>query len=231
MKKYSLIDVLSASFAAHRINGDYYRDTRRFSEEVPTQFSNKDCIGLQFATEEYKIPKDWQQMTIKEEDMANAVASVDWINKAFALQIISDTLSDYMKQLIECINTKELSEQQFGIVAPLPRIFFEGKRKKSLKTNLKEKYKGSKHISTVGSNFSGMFTLNEIRFVEKYTCHVLNGAVEGNLVSFFKNFDQTKDLPKEGTTFNIKGKIKRHGENFITKFPETRKNRLTNTFN
>ena len=101
MKKYSLIDVLSASFAAHRINGDYYRDTRRFSEEVPTQFSNKDCIGLQFATEEYKIPKDWQQMTIKEEDMANAVASVDWLNKAFALQIISDTLSDYMKQLIE----------------------------------------------------------------------------------------------------------------------------------
>ena len=66
-----------------------------------------------------------------------------------------------------------------------------------------------------------MFTLNEIKFVERYTCHVLNGAVEGNLVSFFKNFDQTKDLPKEGTTFSIKGKVKRHGENFITKFPET----------
>ena len=221
MKKYSLIQILEASFAAHRINGDYYRDTRRFSEDVPTQFSNKECIGLQFAEEDYKIPNDWQPMKITEEDTKNSIASVEWINKAFALQVISDTLSDYMKQLMECINSKELSINEFGIVAPLPRIYFEGKRKKALKTDLKEKYRGSKHISTVGSNFSGQFTLNEIRFVERYTCHVLNGSVEGNLVSFFKNFDQTKDLPKEGTTFSIKGKVKRHGENFITKFPET----------
>ena len=160
-------------------------------------------------------------MTIKEEDMTNAIASVDWINKSFALQVISDSLSDYMKQLMACINTKELSEQEFGIVAPLPRIFFEGIRKKSLKNNLKEKYRGSKHISTIGSVFEGAFTLHEIKFVDKYTCHVLNGSHEGNLISFFKSFDQTKDLPKENTTFKIKGKVKRHGENFITKFPET----------
>ena len=41
----------------------------------------------------------------------------------------------------------------------------------------------------------------------------------GNSLTFY--LDQTKDLPKEGTTFKIKAKVKRHGENFITKFPET----------
>ena len=137
MKKYSLIQILEASFAAHRINGDYYRDTRRFSEDVPTQFSNKECIGLQFAEEDYKIPNDWQPMKITEEDTKNSIASVEWINKAFALQVISDTLSDYMKQLMECINSKELSINEFGIVAPLPRIYFEGKRKKALKSKIK----------------------------------------------------------------------------------------------
>ena len=209
----------SASFAAYRINGDYYKETRRF-EESPTQFSNKDSIGQQFSDKEF-TPPDWQQMTITNADMENAVESIKWINKEFAMQIIADTLSDYMKSLITCLNTKELSKEDFGIIAVTPKIYFEGVKKKSVKKTLKDSYRESKHISTIGSVFEGAFTLHEIKFVDKFTCHVLNGSHEGNLISFFKSFDQTKELPKEGTTFKIKAKVKRHGENFITKFPET----------
>ena len=219
MKKHSLLDILSASFAAYRINGDYYKETRRF-EESPTQFSNKDSIGQQFSDKEF-TPPDWQQMTITNADMENAVESIKWINKEFAMQIIADTLSDYMKSLITCLNTKELSKEDFGIIAVTPKIYFEGVKKKSVKKTLKDSYRESKHISTIGSVFEGAFTLHEIKFVDKFTCHVLNGSHEGNLISFFKSFDQTKELPKEGTTFKIKSKVKRHGENFITKFPET----------
>ena len=219
MKKHSLLDILSASFAAYRINGDYYKETRRF-EESPTQFSNKDSIGQQFSDKEF-TPPDWQQMTITNADMENAVESIKWINKEFAMQIIADTLSDYMKSLINCLNTKELEIDTFGVVAVTPKIYFEGVKKKSIKKTLKDTYRESKHISTIGSVFEGAFTLHEIKFVDKFTCHVLNGSHEGNLISFFKSFDQTKELPKEGTTFKIKAKVKRHGENFITKFPET----------
>ena len=219
MKKHSLLDILSASFAAYRINGDYYKETRRF-EESPTQFSNKDSIGQQFSDKEF-TPPDWQQMTITNADMENAVESIKWINKEFAMQIIADTLSDYMKSLINCLNTKELEIDTFGVVAVTPKIYFEGVKKKSIKKTLKDTYRESKHISTIGSVFEGAFTLHEIKFVDKFTCHVLNGSHEGNLISFFKSFDQTKELPKEGTTFKIKAIVKRHGENFITKFPET----------
>ena len=218
MKKQPLLDILSASFAAYRINGDYYKETRRF-QESPTQFSNKDCLVNQFATEYF--PPDWQPMTVTDTDMENAIEAVKWINKEYAMQIIADSLTDYMKNLINCLNTKELSMEDFGIVAVTPKIYFEGVKKKSVKKTLKDSFKESKHISTIGSVFEGAFTLHEIKFVEKYTCHVLNGSHEGNLISFFKSFDQTKDLPKEGTTFKIKAKVKRHGENFITKFPET----------
>ena len=217
--KYSLLDVLSASFSAYRINGDHYKETRRF-EESPTQFSNKDCLKYQFAYPEV-APPDWQHMTVTNDDMENAIESIKWINKEFAMQIIADSLSDYMKSLINCLNTKELEIDTFGIVAVTPKIYFEGVKKKSIKKTLKDTYRESKHISTIGSVFEGAYTLHEIKFVDKYTCHVLNGSHEGNLISFFKSFDQTKDLPKENTTFKIKGKVKRHGENFITKFPET----------
>ena len=160
-------------------------------------------------------------MTVTNDDMENAIESIKWINKEFAMQIIADSLSDYMKSLINCLNTKELEIDTFGVVAVTPKIYFEGVKKKSIKKTLKDTYRESKHISTIGSVFEGAFTLHEIKFVDKYTCHVLNGSHKGNLISFFKSFDQTKDLPKENTTFKIKGKVKRHGENFITKFPET----------
>jgi hypothetical protein len=160
-------------------------------------------------------------MTIKDEDLQNAVASVEWINKENTLAIMADTLSDYMKNLITCLNTQQLTKEQFGVVAVTPKIYFEGKKKKDVKKSLKTNFSESKHISTIGSTFQGEFTLHEIKFVDKFSCHVLNGSCNGNLVSFFKSFDQTKELPKESTTFNIKAKIKRHGENFITKFPET----------
>ena len=77
MKKQPLLDILSASFAAYRINGDYYKETRRF-QESPTQFSNKDCLVNQFATEYF--PPDWQPMTVTDTDMENAIESVKWIN-------------------------------------------------------------------------------------------------------------------------------------------------------
>ena len=216
---FNLIDVLSGSFAAYRINGDYYKETRRFTESQ-TLFSNKDALVFQFKDQSH-MPPDFHRMKVIDEDLVNAVEAVKWINKEYAMQIIADTLSEYMKSLIECLNSKNVNVNQFGIVAVAPKIYFEGVKKKTIKRTLKDTFRESKHISTIGSVFESNFTLHEIKFVDKFSCHVLNGSCEGNLISFFKSFDQTKELPKEDSTFKIKGKVKRHGENFITKFPET----------
>ena len=105
-----------------------------------------------------------------------------------------------------------------GIV---PKVYFDSLLKKTTKKDLKTNFGESKHISTIGDKIEGSFTLKGIKFVDKFSCHVLNGHIEGNLVSFFKNFDQTNQLPQEGVTFKLSGKVKRHGENYVTKLPET----------
>ena len=92
---------------------------------------------------------------------------------------------------------------------------------KETKKEIKEINSESKHIGLVGQPVEGMFYIRDIKFVEKFTCHVVNGHIDGNLVSFFKSFDQTKELPKVGTEVKIRGKVKRHGENYQTKLPET----------
>ena len=140
------------------------------------------------------------------------------------LNIIAGTLSDFMKSVMQYISSEKLGTHSYGVLAVVPKVYFEGSKKKVLKKELKHTFRESKHIGIVREPVIGMFTLNETKFVERFACNVFNGSIEGNLVSFFKNIDQTQVLPKEGTTFKIKGKVKRHGENFITKFPETQLN-------
>lgn len=217
---YDTLDVLSVAFATHRHNGGYYRDTRRFSEDTPTLFSNKDSLTYQVSSFETP-PPDFQPITVTDEDRDNARKSVDFLHKDNALGIIAGSLNDFMTTLLDTISRSTLKKADFGVVAVLPKVYFDSFEKKTLKKKLKGDFNESRHIGRKGELVVGMFTLNEIKFVERFGCHVLNGSIEGNLVSFFKSFDQTKDLPIVNTTYKLKGKVKGHGENFITKLPET----------
>ena len=65
---YNTEQVLLFAFAAYRRNkGEYIKDTRRFSEDTPTQFSNKDLV--RFAVmKELGSPDDLIQLEITQED-------------------------------------------------------------------------------------------------------------------------------------------------------------------
>ena len=217
-------DVVASAFAAHRINKGYFRETRRFSTEgMDTLFSNKEMLTYQFSEKQYRQP-DFKKFRILKKDKDLAKEAIDWLHKENALNIIAGNLTDFMDSLMKCISTDNLTKNNFGTVAVLPKVYFENSKKKTLKKELKNSFSESRHIGKVKEAITGMFTLHEIRFIDKFACHVCNGNMDGNLVSFFKNFDQTQVLPKEGTIFHIKAKVKRHGDNFITKFPETQLN-------
>ena len=221
---FPTLDVVASAFAIHRINKGYFRETRRFSTEgMNTLFSNKEAITYQFAKKEHCQP-DFKKFRVTKKDKETAKEAMHWLQRENALNIIAGTLTDFMDSLMKYISTDKLARHSYGTIAVLPKVYFENSKKKTLKKELKTSFRESRHIGNVKEVVVGMFTLNEIRFIDKFACHVCNGSMDGNLVSFFKNFDQTQVLPKEGTTFNIKAKVKRHGENFITKFPETQLN-------
>jgi len=218
------IEVLAQAFAAYRINKGHVQDTRRFSEDTPTQFSQKDMLAMSLTEHKDRVPEDFKFFKFNDQDMIDAVDAVKFVNKDTALKQIAGTLSDYMQNLVSCINAKEISNLEFGIVAVLPKIYFETRHKKEYKKKIKTEFGESKHIGIPGTVVQGDFCINEIKFVEKFGCHVLNGTIETNLVSFFKNFEAGKELPEANSTVKIKGKVKRHGENFVTKLPETQLN-------
>ena len=217
------IDILATAFAAHRINGGYFKETRRFTEPTPTTFANKELLNYKLHRDNY-TPEDFIDFKVTTKDRKVAEESIDWLQRDNTLNIIAGTLSDFMKSVMQYISSEKLGTHSYGVLAVVPKVYFEGSKKKVLKKELKHTFRESKHIGIVREPVIGMLTLNETKFVERFACNVFNGSIEGNLVSFFKNIDQTQVLPKEGTTFKIKGKVKRHGENFITKFPETQLN-------
>ena len=223
-KTLQALDVIATAFAAYRINNGYFKETRRFSTEgQATLFSNKELLHYQL-DEAHENPPDFKRFRIRKADKKHAEEAVRWLSRENALNIIAGNLSDFMDSLMKYISSDKLSKNSYGVVAVVPKVYFEGSKKKTIKKKLKTSFRESRHIGTIGEPVTGMFTLNEIKFIDKFTCHVCNGNIEGNLVSFFKNFDQTKVLPKEGSTFHLKAKVKRHGENFITKFAETQLN-------
>lgn len=224
---YNTEKVLAQSFASYRINNnEYVSDTRRYSEDVATKFSSKEMLiyNLMAAKDIAFRPKDFVPFVPTKEDIQNSKDAVLYINKDTSLQQIAGTLSDYMKNLLVCINSEQIHKNDFGVVAVLPKIYFETKNKKEYKKKLKSEFTESKHIGLPGAIVTGLLKINEVKFVEKFGCHVINGNIENNLVSFFKNFEAGKPIPEQGSTIKIKGKVKRHGENFVTKLPETQLN-------
>tara|TARA_B110000305_G_C19454305_1_gene649897 strand:- start:2077 stop:2766 length:690 start_codon:yes stop_codon:yes gene_type:complete len=223
--KYSTTEVLAKSFAAYRVNGSVVKDTRRFSEQTPTLFANKEILVY---TNEYSHtpPNDFiiSDYKVLPEDHTNVKEAVAFINRDTSLQQIAGTLSNFMETLVQSINSKEILNSDFGVIALLPKVYFEQKHKKNYKKEIKKSFGESNHVGKPGEVITGEITVNEIKWVDKFSCHVVNGNMGNNLVSFFKDFKPETVLPKVNDVIKIKAKIKRHGENFVTKLPETQLN-------
>lgn len=215
-------ELLAVAFTAYRVNDGFVRDTRRFSEsENDTKFSNKEMLKYHYAKDPSWLPEDWKAIVVNQEDRQNAIDAVKFLNKEFSLQMIAGTINDFIKSLLSKANSQECTQGDIGVLCLLPKVYFETKSSKESKKHIKSTFGESRHISSIGGKIEGKFVVNSIRFVEKFGCHILSGHIDNNLVSFFKEFGPGKETPKVNDVLNIKAKVKKHGENYETKIPET----------
>ena len=59
---------LAVAFMADRLNNGYVKETRRFSEDVPTIFSNKEVVKFYFAEQDNFTPEDYVKAIPIDED-------------------------------------------------------------------------------------------------------------------------------------------------------------------
>ena len=210
--------LINYAFAAYRVNKGYEKQTRRYSEDTPTTFSNKELIAYTVVngTEQY-VPHDFIPLTITNEDRESKKAA-DKHMRRYTMLALGD-LNDFQNDMFTAYSSDKMSISRVGLIAYLPAFVERELKDKVYKARLKQEFGDSKHLE--GNVEGNCEILKVIRvgrdFDEPFYMHF--GAVDGNLVCFAR-----KEGFAENTTYIIKAKVKAQDSERETGLPMTRIN-------
>jgi hypothetical protein len=215
-------DMLALAYAAYRVNGNQYiKETRRFSEDVPTQFSNKDLMRM-FLTQKghasHYVPHDYVPFVITEEDYA-AIDRARSHFKRYTMEILGDSLNDFQKTVYEAYCAEDIPVNSAGIVAYLPQFVERELEDIAFKKLLRTEYRDSVHVGAVGDTVEGVVKILRKFYSPQWERWNYTAALNGNLVSFMNGYEHEVDGMKR-----IKAKVKGHTKNRMFSVDETRLN-------
>jgi hypothetical protein len=215
-------DMIALAYAAYRVNGNQYiKDTRRFSEEKPTQFSNKDLMRM-FLTQKghaaHYVPNDYVPFKVTSDDYA-AIERARNHFKRYTMDILGDSLNDFQKTVYEAFCADNIPVNSAGIVAYLPQLVEREMEDIAFKKLLRVDYRDSAHIGAVGDSVEGVVKILRKFYSEQWEKWNYTAALNGNIVSFMNAYEHDIDSMKR-----IKAKVKSHTKNRMFSVDETRLN-------
>ena len=215
-------DMIALAYAAYRVNGNQYvKNTCRFSENKPTQFSNKELMRM-FLTQKghltHYVPEDYVPFKVTDEDYA-AIDRARGHFKRYTMEILGDSLNDFQKTVYEAFCADNIPVNSTGIVAYLPQLVEREMEDIAFKKLLRVDYRDSAHIGAVGDTVEGVAKILRKFYSEQWEKWNYTAALDGNIVSFMNAYEHDIDSMKR-----IKAKVKSHTKNRMFSVDETRLN-------
>lgn len=222
-KEHPIQVALAYAFAADRINKGYVKETRRFSEDVPTIFANKEIVKFSFsqiAQDGSFVPADFIEVVPTNDDYENVDLAVKHFRR-YSLEILGPNLSDFQKDVFNTVIRKTVSFNKLGLVAYVPELVRREIKEAKLKKLLRTEYRNSDPVGSPGDHINGNLKIIDKHWSSNWESYNYVGDYMGNLVSFMNkipfNIDQR---------INFKAKVKAHGKNRFFDVTETRINYL-----
>lgn len=223
-KIVSLTDALAVAYAAYRINkGTYIKDTRRFSEETPTQFDNKSLVRYYWSKKlntddaEY-LPSDFVMFEPTEEDYASVEEALKWMNRYVILGL--GALNDFTKDMVTEFSKEEIQVKSMGRIAYAPEFIKRDQHENGLKKEIRVEYRDSKHLGNEKDAVDCVVRILDKRYSSQWESYNYTAVTtEGNLVSFMNKFEHNL-----GDRKRIKAKVKSKTKNRLFEANETRLN-------
>ncbi len=209
---------LAVAFMADRLNKGYIKETRRFSEDVPTIFANKEIVKFFFTEEQNFTPEDYVKAIPTNEDFD----SVDIAQKHFkryTMELLGDSLNDFQKDVFNSISQENVSRSKLGLVAYVPELVRKEVKDAKLKKLFRIDYRNSMPIGKVGEAINGNLKIIDRNWSTNWESYNYVADYNGNLVSFMNKFKFNIDQ-----RFNFKAKVKGHQKNRLFEVNETRMN-------
>lgn len=216
LRTVSTQEAMAMAFAAHRVNKGYIKDTRRFSEDNPTQFSNKEIMAFTFKNTDF-APNDFVPFKPQIEDYEAVEEARKWLKRYVLLGL--GNLDEFKRDMIESVQAEEVPVTNLGRVAFLPEFIRRDKHESALKKEIRIEYRDSQHIGKEKDSVEGVAKILDKFYSNKWETYNFTAVMNGNLVSYMNKYD--KDV---GTMVRIKAKVKNHTKNRLFQANETRLN-------
>jgi hypothetical protein len=212
-------DALAMACAAQRINGSYVKDTRRFSEDNPTIFSNKEIVKFAFwQGHPDHLPTDYTKPTVTEEDYAQVAEIQKWMRRYVMLGL--GDVDDFKRDMIESVSQDTVTVNNLGRVAFVPEFVKRDQHETSLTKEIRIEYRDSQYLGKEKDTVESVIKILDKRYSTQWESYNYTAVTtEGNLVSFMNKFDHAVDSMKR-----IKAKVKAQTKNKLFGAKETRLN-------
>src|SRR6056300_297776 len=223
-KTVKLTDALAVSYAAYRINKEtYIKDTRRYSEDTPTQFDNKSLVRYYWekkhnTRDAQYLPTDFKMFEPTEDDYASVTEALKWMKRYVMLGL--GELDGFKADMVKELSQDEVAVKSMGRIAYAPEFIARDQHESGLKKTIRIEYRDSKHIEPVGEKIDDVIEILDKRYSSQWESYNYTAVTaDGNLVSCMNKW--AHDV---GAQLRIKAKVKSHTKNRLFEADETRLN-------
>mgnify|MGYP005748485279 CR=1 FL=1 len=208
-------EALVFAVAAQRINKGYVKDTRRFSEDNPTIFSNKEIVKFAF-NPDYR-PNDFVLPKPTADDYAEVAEIHKWM-KRYVMLGLAD-LDEFKRDMIDSVSEDTVIKNNLGRVAFIPEFVKRDKHETGLTKEIRIEYRDSQYLGKEKDVVEGVIKILDKRYSSQWESYNYTAVMDGNLVSFMNKFPYDVD-----SMLRVKGKVKAQTKNKLFSANETRLN-------
>ena len=208
-------EALAFAVAAQRINKGYVKDTRRFSEDNPTIFSNKEIVKFAF-NPDYR-PNDFVLPKPTADDYAEVAEIHKWM-KRYVMLGLAD-LDNFKRDIIKAVAENNVPVTRLGLIAFVPEFVKRDKHETGLTKEIRIEYRDSQYLGKEKDIVDGVAKILDKRYSQQWESYNYTAVIDGNLVSFMNKFPY--DV---GRMLRVKGKVKAQTKNKLFSANETRLN-------
>lgn len=218
LKTVSTQDALAMACAAQRINGSYVKDTRRFSEDNPTIFSNKEIVKFAFWQGHVDhLPTDYTKPTVTEEDYAQVAEIQKWMRRYVMLGL--GDLDEFKRDMINAVSADVVPINSLGRIAFIPEFVKRDQHENALTKEIRVEYRDSQYLGKEKDVVEGVIKILDKRYSSQWESYNYTAVMDNNLVSFMNKFEHPIGAMKR-----IKAKVKSQTKNKLFDANETRLN-------
>ena len=208
-------EALAFAVAAQRINNGYVKDTRRFSEDNPTIFSNKEIVKFAFNPD--YCPIDFILPKPTADDYTKVAEIHKWM-KRYVMLGLAD-LDEFKRDMINSVSQDTVIKNNLGRIAFIPEFVKRDQHETGLTKEIRIEYRNSQYLGKEKDVVEGVIKILDKRYSQQWESFNYVAVIDGNLVSFMNKFEHNV-----GDMKRIKAKVKAQGTNKLFSANETRLN-------